>query len=71
MPFSPNSLSCQKNYPRNINYMPVVIFLGIPRFWKKLLFSGSLLRVFSQGPGNEGLNALRLYNEYEPKLNDF
>jgi hypothetical protein len=22
--------------------MPVVIFLGIPRFWKKLLFLGSL-----------------------------
>jgi hypothetical protein len=33
----------KKNYPRNINYMPVAIFLGIPRFWKKLLFLDSPL----------------------------
>ena len=28
MPFFLNSLSCSKNYPRNINYMPVVIFFA-------------------------------------------
>ena len=26
MPFFLNSLSCSKNYPRNINYIPAVIF---------------------------------------------
>jgi len=26
MPFSPNSSLYSKNYPRNIRYMPVVIF---------------------------------------------
>jgi len=26
MPFFPNSALCSKNYPRNINYMPAVIF---------------------------------------------
>ena len=43
MPFFLNSLSCSKNYPRNINYIPAVIFFRIPRFEKKLLFSDSLL----------------------------
>ena len=28
MPFSLNSLSCSKNYPRNINYIPAVIFFA-------------------------------------------
>jgi hypothetical protein len=59
MPFSPNSSLYSKNYPRNINYIPVypvicstyltgaVIFYRMPRFWKKLLFSDSLpARIF-------------------------
>ena len=56
MPFSPNSSLYSKNYPRNINYMhpkgtyfvaPAVIFYRMPLFWKKLLFSDSLLaRIF-------------------------
>jgi len=43
MPFFQTLCHAQKNYPRNISYMPAVIFSGIPLFWKKLLFSDSLL----------------------------
>ncbi|MEA3358865.1 MAG: hypothetical protein U9R17_05590, partial [Thermodesulfobacteriota bacterium] len=28
MPFFLNSLSCSKNYPRNINHIPAVIFFA-------------------------------------------
>ncbi|MEA3360944.1 MAG: lipoprotein [Thermodesulfobacteriota bacterium] len=28
IPFFLNSLSCKKNYPRNINYIPAVIFFA-------------------------------------------
>ena len=31
-PFSQTLRHARKNYPRNINHMPVVIFSGIPRF---------------------------------------
>ncbi|RZB34994.1 MAG: hypothetical protein SRB1_00762 [Desulfobacteraceae bacterium Eth-SRB1] len=34
MPFSPNSALCEKNYPRNINYMPAVIFFASLDFGK-------------------------------------
>ena len=45
MPFSPNSALHEKNYPRNIDYMPAVIFFASLDFWKKLLFSDNLLLV--------------------------
>jgi len=41
-PFAQTLRHTQKNNPRNINYMPVVIFSSIPRFWTKLLSSDSL-----------------------------
>ncbi|MBW2217856.1 MAG: integration host factor subunit alpha [Deltaproteobacteria bacterium] len=31
-PFAQTLRHTRKNYPRNINYMPAVIFSGIPRF---------------------------------------
>ena len=34
MPFSPNSALYEKNYPRNINYMPAVIFFASLDFGK-------------------------------------
>ena len=34
MPFSPNSALCSKNYPRNINYIPAVIFFASLDFGK-------------------------------------
>ena len=34
MPFFPNSALCSKNYPRRINYMPVVIFFASLDFGK-------------------------------------
>ena len=34
MPFFPNSALCSKNYPRNINYMPAVIFFASLDFGK-------------------------------------
>ena len=34
MPFSPNSALYEKNYPRNIKYMPVVIFFASLDFGK-------------------------------------
>ena len=47
MPFSPNSSLYSRNYPWNSNYIPAVILYRMPRFWKKLLFSDSLLtRIF-------------------------
>ena len=34
MPFFPNSALCSKNYPRNINHMPAVIFFSSLDFGK-------------------------------------
>ena len=38
MPFFPNSALCSKNYPRNINHMPVVIFVACLDLEQKSLF---------------------------------
>jgi hypothetical protein len=43
MPFSPISSLNSKNYPRNIKYMPPVIFRVCLDLREKLLFSDSLL----------------------------
>jgi len=34
MPFFPNSALCSKNYPRNINQMPAIIFFASLDFGK-------------------------------------
>jgi len=38
MPFFPNSALCSKNYPRNINQMPAVIFFASLDLEQKSLF---------------------------------
>ncbi len=44
--------------------MPVVIFLDIPRFWKKLLFLDSLLE-------REKMDLLELYDQYYARVRKF
>ncbi len=45
MPFFPNTLSCQKKLSSEYQLYVGGNFLGIPRLWKKLLFSDNLLEI--------------------------
>jgi hypothetical protein len=46
-PFRPISVSCSKNYPRNITYMPVVIFFAVLDLERKFSFFKTPITGFS------------------------
>ena len=58
MPFSPNSALCEKNYPQNINYIPVVIFFD--RLLRNVIYPISALKNKFNPRNTTGMSAVKL-----------
>jgi len=61
MPFFPNSSLYSKNYPRNINYIPVVVFFVCLDFEKIAILGQPPSGFFHPGPGKKHLQMETTY----------